>query len=916
MHSSDSGESESAGPKTLAERIALLGLEREAGRAGSRASVHGERPAVAAKPAGLGIGAGARHAVVENIDNEAEAESSESEFSAGSSSVQSRISRLGMAVNPFASPELEQTGFAAPVSPIAAMPATAATLTMGRSAAAAAAAVPVLGRRATDASVRVAQSVPPPALTPTGSQHRLSRMAPPRPPPKPLGISGARSPTTGSMQVGSGLRTGSVPLPPPPPPPMQALAQTQVSATVAAPTQGGQRCPAQPPPPPPHPPTLPPPPPPPVPPPPPPAIATGVTAASRAHTLGKAAWTDGDGDDDAATRPMVLRFGSSNRRPPTSGAPSFLSVEGPAGAAGGAAVVSCISGGVAVVVSQGRLVCTRIDTGDVCALHNAPGADERFTCVAPVQTGDASGECARVWASTTAGRVVVANTGGGGAYAEALAVGGTAAGITCLLSSGVGEVWTLRGDGACEVWRDRSVGGGSEGAALQPVRRFTLAAALAAMRRAPTARTAAVVGGRTLWVAGTRGVWAFDTQRTGGGGAAHVDAQMALARGDAALTCLATNAAYGGALVFGGTEDGHVIAWSATTRRRVCTADVGGGERVRVAALACASQRWLWVGLGSGRLAVVDVGGGGGGARWTALKTWAPGESPVAALHVDWTGARVLVASVHAGGTAHYWDGALAHDVQAAALRRRAAEYAVAGDVAVHVHTWNAGAAKPEALGGALTRWLTADGTLAAPHVLAVGLQEVVDLESKTQTARSLWHTTTGGRDASPRYQRWRTALESALRPGAAFAAGFRVVETQSLVGLFVCVLARDDVVRRVRSVGVAHVKTGMGGLHGNKGAVAVRLVLDDSALCFVNAHLAAGESPSNNAARRAHVAAIVRGLTFARPPAEPLPSLRALSADLANVALDAMAGGGDGSRFLDHALCFFAGDLNFRLRT
>ncbi|KAJ2880275.1 hypothetical protein FB639_002873, partial [Coemansia asiatica] len=229
---------------------------------------------------------------------------------------------------------------------------------------------------------------------------------------------------------------------------------------------------------------------------------------------------------------------------------------------------------------------------------------------------------------------------------------------------------------------------------------------------------------------------------------------------------------------------------------------------------------------------------------------------------------------------------------------------------------------KPETLGADLVRWLNADGSLPAPDIVVLGLQEVVDLESKTLTARSLWQTTTAknkirGADISKRYGRWRSALESALARGAAFAEPFRVIETQSLVGLFICVLARDDVVRRVRAVDVAHVKTGMGGLHGNKGAVAVRLVVDDSALCFVNAHLAAGESPRNNAARVAHCASIVQGLAFSRPVPEIVSATGAqgLPPELANVALDAMVDGGDGTRFFDHAICFFSGDLNFRLR-
>ncbi len=38
------------------------------------------------------------------------------------------------------------------------------------------------------------------------------------------------------------------------------------------------------------------------------------------------------------------------------------------------------------------------------------------------------------------------------------------------------------------------------------------------------------------------------------------------------------------------------------------------------------------------------------------------------------------------------------------------------------------------------------------------------------------------------------------------------------------------------------YVKTGMGGQFGNKGGVAIRIHIFDTSLCFVCAHLAAGE--------------------------------------------------------------------------
>ena len=46
-----------------------------------------------------------------------------------------------------------------------------------------------------------------------------------------------------------------------------------------------------------------------------------------------------------------------------------------------------------------------------------------------------------------------------------------------------------------------------------------------------------------------------------------------------------------------------------------------------------------------------------------------------------------------------------------------------------------------------------------------------------------------------------------------------------------------------LRDVAVDTVKTGLKGSTGNKGAVAIRLLLHSTTICFVCAHLAAGQS-------------------------------------------------------------------------
>lgn len=78
-----------------------------------------------------------------------------------------------------------------------------------------------------------------------------------------------------------------------------------------------------------------------------------------------------------------------------------------------------------------------------------------------------------------------------------------------------------------------------------------------------------------------------------------------------------------------------------------------------------------------------------------------------------------------------------------------------------------------------------------------------------------------------------------------------------------------------------------------------LRFVLDDSSICLVNCHLAAGQS--HTASRNNDIAAILESESL---PAETSLTTRA----------DLFVGGGDGTMILDHEICILNGDLNYRI--
>lgn len=78
-----------------------------------------------------------------------------------------------------------------------------------------------------------------------------------------------------------------------------------------------------------------------------------------------------------------------------------------------------------------------------------------------------------------------------------------------------------------------------------------------------------------------------------------------------------------------------------------------------------------------------------------------------------------------------------------------------------------------------------------------------------------------------------------------------------------------------------------------------MRFVLDDSSICFVNCHLAAGQTQTAN--RNNDVAAILEADSL---PVENSMTLRT----------DQFTSGGDGSMIMDHEVCILNGDLNYRI--
>lgn len=147
-------------------------------------------------------------------------------------------------------------------------------------------------------------------------------------------------------------------------------------------------------------------------------------------------------------------------------------------------------------------------------------------------------------------------------------------------------------------------------------------------------------------------------------------------------------------------------------------------------------------------------------------------------------------------------------------LRRRN-EYSAKEELKIFLGTWNLNAKKPkEDLG----EWLSDKSA----DIYVLGFQEIVDLNAKNL---AMDHSQGAV---------WEKHIEKYI------PKNFRMVSSRHLVGISMCVFVSPSVIRHVNDIDSQQVGTGILGVGGNKGAVAIKIRVYDTTILFVCAHLAA----------------------------------------------------------------------------
>lgn len=191
------------------------------------------------------------------------------------------------------------------------------------------------------------------------------------------------------------------------------------------------------------------------------------------------------------------------------------------------------------------------------------------------------------------------------------------------------------------------------------------------------------------------------------------------------------------------------------------------------------------------------------------------------------------------------------HDAVAAELNAHLDEYSTQTEISVFAGTWNLNARPP---GQSLLPWLMPGGesSTAEPDIYALGFQEIVPLSPQQILLTD-----------PAKLRVWEGVIQETLSRRPNKKADYIILRSEQLVGTALVIFVKSTLLPHIRSVEATTRKTGLKGMSGNKGGVAIRLQYHDTTFCFVTAHFAAGHS--NLEERNADYWTIQRGLTFQR---------------------------------------------------
>ncbi|KAI9294587.1 DNase I-like protein [Neoconidiobolus thromboides FSU 785] len=281
-----------------------------------------------------------------------------------------------------------------------------------------------------------------------------------------------------------------------------------------------------------------------------------------------------------------------------------------------------------------------------------------------------------------------------------------------------------------------------------------------------------------------------------------------------------------------------------------------------------------------------------------------------------------LVYSSCEQGQFKFWDGNLTYDWQIIQLQKLSKEYSNYKEIDLRICSFNVGANKPEEVINSknsdyLLEWI-GDGL---PDIIVFGFQEVVNLDSKKVTAKSIFQRKEEKKERmiSSRYNEWKIQLLNFIQQN--YSMDYEILISENMIGLFSLIIIKSELKSQIHLLECVINKTGFGGLHGNKGGILVKFLLHDSSFCFINCHLAAGQKEISN--RNQDIFNILKKSQFITtavtnnnnynssyirtgPISVPWPTIKKEELIYLNKQ--------EGIEPLNYEHLFFSGDLNYRI--
>ncbi|KAG7007150.1 inositol-1,4,5-trisphosphate 5-phosphatase 1 [Physcia stellaris] len=195
------------------------------------------------------------------------------------------------------------------------------------------------------------------------------------------------------------------------------------------------------------------------------------------------------------------------------------------------------------------------------------------------------------------------------------------------------------------------------------------------------------------------------------------------------------------------------------------------------------------------------------------------------------------------------------NDFVNAELKRRINEYSTTEEIQIWVGTFNLNG-RGSGVKEDLAVWLCPqlNRLQQHPEIVAVGFQEIVELSPQQIMSTD-----------PVRRQAWEDAVRKTLNDNAKkhSSEDYILLRSGQLVGAALMIFVKSSTLKSIKNVEGSVRKTGMSGMAGNKGAVAIRLDYANTRICLVTAHLAAGFA--NYEERNRDFRTINHGLRFQR---------------------------------------------------